>query len=42
MALKTKDLKYVFKNFGLGAKLEIRSGPEGATLRVLGPFAPRE
>ena len=26
----------------LGAKLEIRSGPEGATLRVLGPFAPRE
>lgn len=26
----------------LGAKLEIRSGPDGATLRVLGPFAPRE
>jgi signal transduction histidine kinase len=26
----------------LGAKLEIRSGPDGTTLRVLGPFAPRE
>jgi signal transduction histidine kinase len=27
---------------GLGANLEIRSGPDGTTLRVLGPFAPRE
>jgi signal transduction histidine kinase len=27
---------------GLGAKLEIRSGPDGTTLRVVGPFAPRE
>jgi two-component system, NarL family, sensor kinase len=27
---------------GLGGRLEIKSGPEGTTLRVLGPFAPRE
>jgi signal transduction histidine kinase len=27
---------------GLGARLEIKSGPDGTTLRMLGPFAPRE